>query len=258
MVPKSVHRGRPQAEVVQPAPAAHRRLPGRFGVPVDLEDVELAVRPDLDQGQPHPGRRSGTPNTSASKTSMKNAMNASVSAVRHRHVVEPAGQHGGHSAARDQRRRSVSREAEERPRPCPRRHDGGELRTGVFDHGFCRARPGPWRQFAIRFIACLRQGRGGDRLGPGHGARTVGRIQRFGREQPVALPQPDGLDHRRRLRRQGVPDRVRVVAQRVEQRRDLRPQGGVENLDEQPRAVRRAAPRGRRPAHRPRWTRCRS
>src|SRR3546814_3364647 len=44
--PEVGHRSCPEAEVVQPAAAPHGCLLRRFVVAVDLEDVELAVRPD--------------------------------------------------------------------------------------------------------------------------------------------------------------------------------------------------------------------
>ena len=40
-----------QPEVVDAAPAEHRRLPVGFGVPLDLEDVQFGGRADADEGE---------------------------------------------------------------------------------------------------------------------------------------------------------------------------------------------------------------
>src|SRR5512135_3751244 len=46
---------RSQPEVVDPAAPEHRRLPLGLGVSVDLKDIELGGRPDVDERQAHPG-----------------------------------------------------------------------------------------------------------------------------------------------------------------------------------------------------------
>ena len=43
-----------QPDMIDPPPPEDRPLPVRLLVPVELEDVELRMRADLDQGQPHP------------------------------------------------------------------------------------------------------------------------------------------------------------------------------------------------------------
>ena len=83
----------PAAEVVEAAAPEHRRLPLRFRVALDLEKVELRVRPDPDESQPPHGRILGAKGLRAEHLAVE-ADEPLGTPSQYRNVVEAVEKHG--------------------------------------------------------------------------------------------------------------------------------------------------------------------